>query len=183
MEISFFLSALFMWLNGRPLGRISDIRARPTVVSTRLVEGSNSPESLFLVHSVRRTLILAASSTWSGVQRALHFTDVGEDHAFALAVDALARCVVQTQHHVLRRNDGGLARCGEQHVVGGQHQRAGFHLCFHRQRNVDSHLVTVEVGVEGRADERVQLDGLAFDQEGLEGLDCPVGAAWEHGSA
>src|SRR2546427_562535 len=65
LEISFFLSALFMWLNGRPLGRISDIRARPTVVSTRPVEGSNSPESLFLVHSVRRTLILAASSTWS----------------------------------------------------------------------------------------------------------------------
>ena len=107
-----------------------------------------------------------------GVQRALHFADVGEDHALALAVDALARRVVQTQHHVLRRNDGGLARCGEQHVVGGQHQRAGFHLCFHRQRNVDGHLVTVEVGVEGRADERVQLDGLAFDQDGLEGLDA-----------
>ena len=33
------------------------------------------------------------------------------------------------------------------------------------------HLVAVEVRVEGRADQRVQLDGLAFDQHGLERLD------------
>jgi hypothetical protein len=37
---------------------------------------------------------------------------------------------------------------------------------------VDGHLVTVEVGVEGRADERVQLDRLAFDQDRLERLDA-----------
>jgi hypothetical protein len=37
---------------------------------------------------------------------------------------------------------------------------------------VHGHLVTVEVGVEGRADQRVQLDGLAFDQDRLEGLDA-----------
>jgi hypothetical protein len=60
----------------------------------------------------------------------------------------------------------------EQHVVGGQHQRAGFHLRFHRQRHVDGHLVAVEVGVERRANQRVQLDRLAFDQDRLEGLDA-----------
>jgi hypothetical protein len=31
---------------------------------------------------------------------------------------------------------------------------------------VDGHLVAVEVGVEGHADQRVQLDRLAFDQHG-----------------
>ena len=36
---------------------------------------------------------------------------------------------------------------------------------------MNSHLVTVEVGVERRADQRVQLDGLAFDQHRLERLD------------
>jgi hypothetical protein len=36
-EISFFFSALLMLENGRPLGRISDSSARPTVVSTSLV--------------------------------------------------------------------------------------------------------------------------------------------------
>ena len=36
---------------------------------------------------------------------------------------------------------------------------------------MNRHLVTVEVGVEGRANERMQLDGLAFDQDGLKSLD------------
>ena len=40
------------------------------------------------------------------------------------------------------------------------------------QRHVHGHLVTVEVGVEGRADERVDLDGLALDELRLEGLDA-----------
>ena len=34
------------------------------------------------------------------------------------------------------------------------------------------HLVSVEVGVEGRADERMDLDGFAFDEHGLESLDA-----------
>ena len=40
-----------------------------------------------------------------------------------------------------------------------------------RQRQVHGHLVTVEVGVERLADQRVQLDGLALHQLRLEGLD------------
>ena len=41
-----------------------------------------------------------------------------------------------------------------------------------RQRHVHGHLVAVEVGVERRADERVQLDGLALDEDRLERLDA-----------
>ena len=37
---------------------------------------------------------------------------------------------------------------------------------------MDGHLVAVEVGVEGGADQRVDLDRLALDQHGLEGLDA-----------
>ena len=37
--------------------------------------------------------------------------------------------------------------------------------------DVDGHLVTVEVGVEARADEWVETDGAAFDELRLEGLD------------
>jgi hypothetical protein len=37
---------------------------------------------------------------------------------------------------------------------------------------VNGHLVAVEVGVEGRADQRVQLDRLAFDQDRLERLNA-----------
>ena len=40
------------------------------------------------------------------------------------------------------------------------------------QGQVHGHLVAVEVGVEGGADERVDLDGLALDEHRLEGLDA-----------
>ena len=40
------------------------------------------------------------------------------------------------------------------------------------QRHVDGHLVAVEVGVERVADERVDLDRLALDQQRLERLDA-----------
>ena len=43
-------------------------------------------------------------------------------------------------------------------VVRGQHEDAGLGLGLGRQRHVDSHLVAVEVGVERRAHERVDLD-------------------------
>ena len=36
---------------------------------------------------------------------------------------------------------------------------------------MDSHLVTVEVSVEGRAHQRMQLDGLTLYQDRLKGLD------------
>ena len=40
-----------------------------------------------------------------------------------------------------------------------------------RQREVNSHLVTVEVGVEGGTCQRVKLDGLTLNELRLEGLD------------
>ncbi len=48
----------------------------------------------------------------------------------------------------------------------------GLDLGLDRQRQVDRHLVAVEVGVEALADQRVELDGVAFDQHGLEPLDA-----------
>jgi len=49
---------------------------------------------------------------------------------------------------------------------------------------VDRHLVAVEVGVERRADERVDLDGRALDEHRHEGLDAEAvqrgGAVEQH---
>jgi hypothetical protein len=116
------------------------------------------------------------------IERHAHFVDGGIDAAhggralagaeFATRVGALAGHVVQTEHDILRRQDDRAAVGRAQDVVGRHHEHARFHLRFQRQRHVDGHLVTVEVGVEGRANERVQLDGLAFDQQWLEGLDA-----------
>ncbi len=72
----------------------------------------------------------------------------------------------------LARHDDRLAVGGREDVVGRHHQHTGFELRFDRQRHVDRHLVAVEVGVEGGADQRVKLDGLALDQQRLEGLDA-----------
>ena len=61
---------------------------------------------------------------------------------------------------------------GMQDVVGRHHQHARFELRFERQRHVHGHLVAVEVGVEGGADQRMQLDRLALDQHRLERLNA-----------
>ena len=78
----------------------------------------------------------------------------------------------QTDDHVLGRYRHGTAVGRFEDVVRGEHEDPGLGLRLRRQRHVDGHLVPVEVGVEGRADERVDLDGLALDQLRLEGLDA-----------
>ncbi len=80
--------------------------------------------------------------------------------------------VVEAQHDVLRRHDDRRAVRGMQDVVRAHHQHARLELRFERQRHVHGHLVAVEVGVEGGADQRVKLDRLAFDQHRLERLDA-----------
>ena len=104
----------------------------------------------------------------------LDLAHVGEDHALArLALaSALHGQVVEAEHDVLRRHDDRLAVGWREDVVGRHHQHARFELRLQRQRHVDRHLVTVEVGVEGGADQRMQLDRLALDQHRLEGLDA-----------
>ena len=114
----------------------------------------------------------------AGFLRQQHFFDVGEGAAFALGARLGLGQVVDAEHHVLRGNGDRLARRGRQNVVRGQHQHAGFHLRLRRQRNVHGHLVAVEVGVERGADQRVNLDGLAFHQHRLEGLNAQAVQRW-----
>ena len=106
-----------------------------------------------------------------GFERHEHFVGVGEDAAFTLGADLGLGQVVETEHHVLRRHGDRLTRGGRQNVVRSQHEHAGFHLRFGRQRNVHGHLIAVEVCIECGADQRVNLDGLAFDQHRLKRLD------------
>ena len=53
-----------------------------------------------------------------------------------------------------------------------QHQHTCLELRLERQRHVHRHLVAVEVGVERRADERVDSDRLTLDEHRLESLDA-----------
>ena len=100
------------------------------------------------------------------------FVGRAEDPALALQAFLGQGAVVAAEDHVLA-GDGQRPAVGRgQDVVGGQHQGLGLDLGLDRQGDVHGHLVAVEVGVERRADQRMDLDGLALDEDGLEGLDA-----------
>ncbi len=81
---------------------------------------------------------------------------VGEEHLVAVGArrDALLLRVVvdgqvvDAEDHVLRRRDDRRAVGGREHVVRRQHQGRGLDLRLEGERQVDGHLVAVEVGVE-----------------------------------
>ena len=169
--------------------------ARPTVVEmncrSKLV-GSVCDHVLIVVRGGEVDDLAGVAQTNRGQRfhlarflRQQHFVDVGESAAFTLGARLGFGQVVDAQHHVLRRNGDRLARRGRQDVVRGQHQHAGFDLRFRRQRNVHGHLVTVEVCVKCGADQRVNLDGLAFHQHRLKCLDAEAvkrrSAVQQHG--
>ena len=113
-------------------------------------------------------------------ERDQHVFAGSEGAAFALGAGTRLGQVVAAEHHVLRGNGDGRAVRRRQNVVRRQHQRGRFDLRFRRKRDVDGHLVAVEIGVERGANQRVDLDGLAFDQHGLESLNAE---AVQRGSA
>ncbi len=103
-----------------------------------------------------------------GVQRVV---EAGEHVVLARQTVADLGEVVHTDDHVLRGDVDRLAGCRRAQVVRREHEHAGLGLSLAGQRHVDRHLVAVEVGVEGRADQRVQVDSLALDQHRFKGLD------------
>ena len=68
-----------------------------------------------------------------------------------------------------------------------EHEQLRLEDCLVGQREVDSHLVAVEVGIERRTCQRVQLDGLTLDELRLERLDTQTvkrrSTVEEHGMA
>ena len=137
-------------------------------------------QDVLVVEGVHQVDYAAGVSQLDGGERLhlAHFEGdehvVGGSEGAALALGARTRLgqVVAAQHHVLRGDGDGAAVRRRKNVVGREHQGGGFDLRFRRQRNVHRHLVAVEIGVEGRAHQRVNLDGLAFHQHRLEGLDA-----------
>ena len=132
--------------------------------SRATVRSSSSPEMRSRIGvSVSSSLASSASTTSSALPN---------DAAFALGAGARLGQVVAAEHDVLRRNRDRRAARRRQDVVRGHHQHRCLDLRLGRERDVDGHLVAVEVGVERRADERVDADRLALDQHRLERLDA-----------
>ena len=87
---------------------------------------------------------------------------------FGVAVDGQ---IVRTKYHILRRYGYRLAVLRLEQVVGRQHEQTCLGLCLNGQRQMHSHLVTVEVGVKCGTNQRMQLDCTAFYQNRLECFD------------
>ena len=98
----------------------------------------------------------------------------------ARAAGALLRTgeVVHAQHHVLGGSRDRQSARWREDVVGAEHQHVRLDLRFRRQRHVHAHLVAVEVSVERRANQRVDLDRLALDQHRLERLNSQAVQRW-----
>ena len=79
--------------------------------------------------------------------------------------------VVGTQYHILCRNGNRTAVRRLQQVVCSQHEESCLSLSLCGKGKVNSHLVTIEVGVERSTDQRVKLDSTAFNEYRLECLD------------
>ena len=91
-----------------------------------------------------------------------------ERQSFALHAGALLGDVIQTKNHVLRRNGDRITVSRVKDVVRAEHQQLCLEDSLVAQRKVYSHLVTIEVGVETGAGQRVQLNSLTLDHLRLE---------------
>ena len=104
---------------------------------------------------------------------------VGDDGLFwAIEGETFALCtwtnlgnIVETEHHVLRRNGDRFATGRREDVVRLKHEQLSLQDCLVGKWKVNSHLVTIEVGVERCTCEWVELDSLTFNHAWLECLD------------
>ncbi len=78
--------------------------------------------------------------------------------------------IVQTEDHILRRHGNRRTVGGVEDVVRTEHKQLSLQYGGIAQRQVHGHLVAVEVGVERRTCQRVELHCLTLDQLGLESL-------------
>ena len=93
-----------------------------------------------------------------------------EDQAFTFSTLTQLGDVIQTQYHILSRHCDRRTIRRVQNIMSLEHQHLCFQNCFVAQRQVNSHLVTVEVGIERRTCQRVQLNSFSFDHLRLESL-------------
>ncbi len=99
------------------------------------------------------------------------FLNVAESLTLARLTRLLKSQVIRTEYHILSRNGNRTSVRGLEEVVSSKHKESCLSLCLSRKRNVNSHLVTVEVGVESRTNERMELNGTALNEYRLESLD------------
>ena len=106
-----------------------------------------------------------------GIQNLLQTAEERDAHALGRLRAGLDGKVVGPEDDVLGRRQDRLAGGRREDVRRRHHEEFALHDRFEGQRDVHGHLVTVEVRVVGGADERVNADSFALDEDRLESLD------------
>ena len=101
---------------------------------------------------------------------ALGLIAVGKNRSLTDSTEPLPGHVVQAQNHILGRHDDRPPVSGGQNIVAGHHQHPCLQLRLQPEGHMHRHLIAIEVRVEGRTDQRMQLDRLALDQHRFKGL-------------
>ena len=94
-----------------------------------------------------------------------------ERESFALGSGTQLGDVIKTEHHILRGHSDRSAIGRVKDVVALKHQYLRLQHSLIAQGEVNGHLVTIEVGIECRTCQWVQLYSLTLDKLRLEGLD------------
>ena len=102
----------------------------------------------------------------------MNFVHPGEHHPFTEASRSVNSHESATHHDVLRRADDRRTIGRTENIVRRHHQGVSFHLSFNGQRQMNSHLVPIEVGVKATADQRVQADCISLDERRLKRLNA-----------
>ena len=80
------------------------------------------------------------------------------------------RQIVVAHYHILRGAYHRRTVGRREDITGGHHQDMRFGLCLHAQRQMNSHLVAVKVCVETSARQRMQHNGITFNEHRLKCL-------------
>ena len=120
---------------------------------------------------MRSCVLTAPSAIANSTSVALAKSGRRDSTAVAGGAPRILRQIITAERDVLRRRRDRLAARGREDVVRREHEHARFHLRLDRERHVHRHLVAVEVRVVSGANERMNADRFAFDQQRLESLD------------
>ena len=95
-----------------------------------------------------------------------------EHETFTFSPGTHLRNIIKSEHHILRRyrNRSSIGRI--KNIMALKHKYLRFEHGLIAQRKMNSHLVSIEIGIECRTCQWMQLDGFAFDQFRLESLNA-----------
>ncbi|MBA7675079.1 hypothetical protein ES703_83308 [subsurface metagenome] len=100
----------------------------------------------------------------------LCLSETAEDCAFSLSSGADGSQVVATKNHIQCWGYYWLTAAWQQHIVDAEHHLFSLLDRSFRQGDVNCHLVTIKISIEGSTYQGMELDGATINEHWFEGL-------------